>query len=109
LRGIATRLSAELDHLMPFSLGKALLTSCPYLDSSGVRGTRLMSHPLLAFEGPQFLGVAGLPAQLPGKGFYLASREVLPGLGLEGEVLAARRVAKLIQETLKKPNALARI
>lgn len=109
LRAIGARISSELDALMPFSLGRALLTSCPYLDAGGVRGSRLSPHPLLAFEDKQFLGVAGLPAQLPGKGFYLASREVLPGLGLEGEVLAARRVAKLIQETLKKANPLARV
>ena len=109
LRALGARLLGELDRVMPFSLGKAALTSCPYLDSSGVRGSRLSPHPLLGFDGPQFLGVTGLPAQLPGKGFFLASREVLPGLGLEGEVLAARRVAKLVQETLKKPNPLARV
>jgi hypothetical protein len=109
LRAIAARLKVELDRVMPFSLGKAVLTSCPYLDASGVRGSRLSPHPLLGFEEAQFLGVAGLPAQLPGKGFYLASREVLPGLGLEGEVLAARRVAKMIQDTLKKANPLSKV
>ena len=109
LRAIGARLLTQLDQLMPFSLARAVLTSCPYLDSSGVRGSRLMPHPQLAFDEKQFLGVAGLPAQLPGKGFYLASREVLPGLGLEGEVLAARRVAKLIQETLKKANPINKL
>lgn len=106
MRGVAGRIRAALDRLMPFSLERALVSSSPYLDSGGVRGSRLLPHPLLSFEDAPFLNVAGLPAQLPGKGFYLANREVLPGLGLEGEVLAARRVAKLIQETLKKANPL---
>jgi hypothetical protein len=39
----------------------------------------------------------------------MASREVLPGLGLEGEFLAGIRAAKLIQETLKKRDPLKRL
>jgi len=36
----------------------------------------------------------------------LASREVLPGLGLEGEFIAGMRVAGLVQESLKKTDPL---
>ncbi len=42
------------------------------------------------------------------KNLFLASREVLPGLGLEGEVLAGMRAAKLVQESLKKTDPLKR-
>ena len=34
----------------------------------------------------------------PAKHLFLASREVLPGLGLEGEVLTAQRVARMVDE-----------
>jgi hypothetical protein len=36
------------------------------------------------------------------KNIVLAGREVLPGLGLEGEFFAGLRAAKLVQEMLKK-------
>ena len=39
------------------------------------------------------LGVAGLPVQGPIKNLFLASRDVLPGLGLEGEIYAGIEAA----------------
>jgi len=103
---ISDRINIELDLLMPFARGKARLISAPYLHASGVRGSRLLPHPLLSFEQPSHLGVTGLPVRAPAKHLFLASREVLPGLGLEGEVLAALRAAKLVQETIKKSDPL---
>ena len=53
--------------------------------------------------------VSSLSSQfLEGKNLFLASREVIPGLGLEGEVLAGVRAAKLVQESLKKTDPLKR-
>jgi len=108
LQELADRVNAELDLLMPFTREKARLVSAPYLHASGVRGSRLMPHPLLKLDEPALLGVTGLPVKAPVKHLFLASREVLPGLGLEGELIAALRAAKLIQETLKKSNPLAK-
>lgn len=108
LQELADRINAELDLLMPFTRAKARLVSAPYLHASGVRGSRLMPHPLLKADEPRLLGVTGLPVRAPVKHLFIASREVLPGLGLEGEMLAGLRAAKLVQETLKKSNPLAK-
>ncbi len=108
LKTISDRLSRQLEKLMPFSKSKVLLESAPYLHASGVRGSRLLPHPHLAFEEPMLLGITGLPARAPARHLFLASREVLPGLGFEGEVLTALRVCKLVQETLKKNDPLKR-
>ena len=42
------------------------------------------------------------------KNLFLASREVLPGLGLEGELLAGVRAAKLVHLLLNKNKAIRR-
>ncbi|HET9450224.1 MAG TPA: desaturase, partial [Aggregicoccus sp.] len=106
LRDIAERIDAQLAALLPFVKEKRLLRSAPYLDAGGVRGSRLLPHPLYTFEAEAFLGVSGLGQRTPVKNLLLAGREVLPGLGLEGELLAGMRAARLVQETLKKKDPL---
>ncbi|GHG73719.1 NAD(P)-binding protein [Comamonas sp. JC664] len=106
LQGVATRIDEHLDALMPFTAQHRLLRSAPYLDAGGVRGSRLMPHPLFSFESEAFLGVTGLTQRTPAKNILLASREVLPGLGLEGELLAGIRAARLVQDMLKKKDPL---
>ena len=71
-----------------------------------MRGSRLLPHPLYSFETEAFLGVTGLKQRTPAKNLFLAGREVLPGLGLEGELLAGMRAARLVQEMLKKKDPL---
>lgn len=109
LKSLAERLSAEMARLMPFCRQKALLQSAPYLDASGVRGSRLLPHPLIAFDEAPYLGLTGLPTRTPVKNLFLASREVLPGLGFEGEIIAAVKAAKLVQDSLKKPDPLKKV
>ncbi|MCP3141150.1 NAD(P)-binding protein [Pyxidicoccus xibeiensis] len=106
LQGVATRIDEHLDALMPFTAQHRLLRSAPYLDAGGVRGSRLMPHPLYSFESEAFLGVTGLPQRTPAKNILLASREVLPGLGLEGELIAGLRAARMVQDMLKKKDPL---
>jgi phytoene dehydrogenase-like protein len=108
LVSLSERISQELDRLMPFTRQTAKVVSAPYLHASGVRGARLLPHPLLKLDGESLLGVTGLPVRAPVKHLFLAGREVLPGLGLEGEVIAGVRAAKLVQETIKKANPLAK-
>ncbi|HLL01176.1 MAG TPA: NAD(P)-binding protein [Myxococcaceae bacterium] len=106
MKVLARRIDDELDKLMPFTREKRVLSSAPYLDAGEVRGSRLMPHPLYSFEAEAFLGVTGLKQRTPAKNLLLAGREVLPGLGLEGELLAGMRAARLVQEMLKKKNPL---
>ncbi len=65
LQVLAQRIDAELDALMPFTQDKRVLRSAPYLDAGGVRGSRLMPHPLYSFEAEAFLGVTGLKQRTP--------------------------------------------
>ncbi len=106
MQALSQRIDAQLDALMPFTQARRVLRSAPYLDAGGVRGSRLMPHPLYTFEAEAFLGVTGLKQRTPAKNIVLAGREVLPGLGLEGELLAGMRAARLVQEMLKKKNPL---
>jgi hypothetical protein len=106
VQDLVQRISNEMDALMPFTKPKAKLISAPFLSASGVRGSRMMPHPLLKLDESSWLGITGLPVKAPAKHMFFASREVLPGLGLEGEVLAALRACKMTQEVLKKPNVL---
>ncbi|WP_223634605.1 NAD(P)-binding protein [Corallococcus sp. EGB] len=108
LRALASRIEEHLDRLMPFTKQHRALRSVPYLDAGGVRGSRLMPHPLYTFETEAFLGVTGLKQRTPAKNVILAGREVLPGLGLEGELLAGMRAARLVQEMLNKKDPLKR-
>ncbi|MFP2899603.1 desaturase [Corallococcus sp. 4LFB] len=106
LKVLAARIDEHLDRLMPFTKQHRALRSVPYLDAGGVRGSRLMPHPLYSFETEAFLGVTGLKQRTPSKNVILAGREVLPGLGLEGELLAGMRAARLVQDMLKKKDPL---
>jgi hypothetical protein len=108
LHSLAGRIDEQLDTLMPFTKSKRLLRSAPYLDASAVRGSRLMPHPHYVFDSEAVLGVGGLQQQTPTKNLLLAGREVLPGLGLEGEFLAGIRATRLVQEMLKKKPVLKR-
>ncbi len=107
LKGLSDRLGAQLDALMPFTRQHVKVVSAPYLDASSMRGSRLLPHPLFAFESAErVLGVEGLSQRTGTKNMFLASREVLPGLGLEGELLSAVRAARLVQESAKKLDPL---
>jgi phytoene dehydrogenase-like protein len=108
LAKLAERMNTELSRLIPFAQGKRLDASAPYLHAGGMRGSRLMPHPLYAIEGESFLGVTGLPSLGPVKNLYFASREVLPGLGVEGELLAGIQSAQHVQKLLHKRRTLPR-
>jgi len=108
LKLLADRISSHLNDLMPFAKQHLLLSSAPYLDAGGVRGARLLPHPLFEVDAEDYLGVTGLSQETPLKNLFLANREVLPGLGLEGEFLAGIRAAKLVQEAMRKKDPLKR-
>jgi phytoene dehydrogenase-like protein len=108
LQGLKARLELELERLIPFARGRLHLSSAPYLDAGGMRGSRLLPHPLIAIEAERFAGVTGLNPRTPVKNLFLANREVLPGLGVEGELLAGVRAARLVQDALRKKDPLKR-
>lgn len=102
---LAQRIRDAMLTVLPFAQPK--LFSVPLLSKSAARGSRLVSHPLFEIDEVANLGVTGLSPQTPLKNLFLASREVLPGLGLEGELLTALNVAGKVQALLKKKDPLA--
>src|SRR5215831_2965784 len=106
LQKLADRIAGHLSELIPFADRHRELSSVPYLHPSGVRGARLLPHPLISVETESVLGITGVQQVTPVKNLFLANREVLPGLGLEGEFLTGIRAARLVQEMLKKRDPL---
>lgn len=109
LTQIVKEIEANLETLIPFFKLNLLDRSAPYLDVRGVRGSRLLPHPHYTVEGGSHFGVTGIPSRTPVKNLFIASREVVPGLGFEGECLAGIRAAKLVQDLLKKSDPLKRM
>jgi phytoene dehydrogenase-like protein len=107
LAALAARVRGALDEVLPFLGSQAVHESVPLLAApSERRGSRLMAHPLYEVRLPQALGVTGLPTQSPLKNLFFAGREVVPGLGLEGEFHAALQAAARVQQLLGKKDVL---
>lgn len=93
--------------LMPFLDRHLVAISCPYLARHGHgRGARLSPHPLLETDLTPAYGVAVLPPRTPYKNLVLVGREVVPGLGLEGEFLAGRQGAQIVAAASNKHDPL---
>lgn len=95
------RLLAALSDVLPFAAEQAVLVSAPLLDVG-----RPAAQGHLALDEESLLGICGLPPRSPAPNLLFCSREVLPGLGLEGEALAAYRSFRLIQRLIKKRDPL---
>ena len=102
---LAARISETALSACPFVEPFVIGRSTPYLEAKNVR-QRLTFHPLLEVADEKFLGFGGLPHRTSCKNLFLANREVVPGLGLEGEFMAGVRAATLVQEALKKHDPL---
>lgn len=106
VRALIAQVHQALEVVMPFSLAHASLESTPWLDAPSVVAGRGEPAPRFALPAGAWCGVAGLGTASPWKRVVLASRQVLPGLGLEGEVLAAQRAARSIEVQLDKRDPL---
>jgi phytoene dehydrogenase-like protein len=100
------RIKAAVDEFLPFFSRQALHESVPLLAASAQRrGSRLLAHPLYEVSRAQVLGVTGLPTRSVVPNLFFAGREVVPGLGLEGEFHAAAQAAHHVEAYLgKKPR-----
>jgi hypothetical protein len=59
-------------------------------------------EPVWSMPGQRALGICGIPHATGIKHLLLASRQVLPGLGLEGELVTGWGAARLVLQTEKK-------
>ena len=94
-------LLASLADVLPFAAEQALLRSVPLLELG-----RPAAFGHAAVDGRALLGVAGLPPRSAADNLLFCNRQLLPGLGLEGELLAAYRTVRLVQKTVKKRDPL---
>jgi hypothetical protein len=106
IRAFMGTLWCALDDLLPFTRERVVLESTPWLDAEPVAAGRGEPWPLFHLPDDAWLGVSALTTGSPWKHLLLANRQVLPGLGIEGEALAAGRVVKQIEATLKKTDPL---
>jgi hypothetical protein len=101
LRDWAGRARASLADLVPFLDRHVVCESLPLLAAGGgPRGPAPDWHPLYQVEPPGPLGVTGLPTRTPWKNVLRAGREVLPGLGAEGEFHAGLQAADAAERLL---------
>jgi hypothetical protein len=70
------------------------------------QGVRLLAQPLYATDLDSTLGVTGLPVRAPWKNAFFAGREVVPGLGLEGEFFAGIQAAGHAAAALGRKDVL---
>jgi len=99
----AGRVRVSLADALPFFERHLIHESLPVAAAARERrGSRLMPHPIyqVAAAGP--LGVTGLPTRSPWKNLLFAGREVIPGLGIEGEFHAGLQAAAAAQRLLGK-------
>jgi phytoene dehydrogenase-like protein len=119
LRAVRGRVAARLSKLLPFYERHLLVLASPYdglpPEVPGWGGSTpppavpaSPMPPVYSPEGPRPFDVAGLQHATGIKNLYLAGRENLPGLGLEGELVSAWGVARLITGTQPKRDVLRR-
>jgi hypothetical protein len=99
----------HVDALMPYLGEHLLLVHSPH-DGVAPEGDekiegmplRIDMEPVWSMPGEHALGICGLPHATGIKHLLLASRQVLPGLGLEGELTAGWGAARLVLQTERK-------
>ncbi|BDG08104.1 phytoene desaturase family protein [Anaeromyxobacter paludicola] len=102
LREVGEQVLAAISDAVPFFERHLVRQSVPALAAHDRRGSRLLPHPLYRVEGEQAFGVTGLQPRTPYKNLFFAGREVVPGLGLEGEFHAGVQAAQAVTGLLGK-------
>jgi hypothetical protein len=107
LSALGAQIREAVADAIPFFERHLLRESLPSLVAPPERrGSRLLPHPLYAVDLEQTLGLTGLPRRAHYKNLVFAGREVVPGLGLEGEFHAGLQAALEAQELLGKKEQL---
>ncbi|HEY2744097.1 MAG TPA: hypothetical protein VGL86_05730 [Polyangia bacterium] len=111
LRALRVAVRRELDKQLPFVDRHLLLVHSPHdgIAPEGVDGERGSALPPVPMEpiwamprDDRPLGFCGLPHSTGVKHLLLASRQVLPGLGVEGDLAAGWAAARLVLQTERK-------
>ncbi len=105
LRAAAARVREGVADAIPFFERHLVNESVPLLAGDGLMDLPPV-HPLYAAEDDEALGVAGLPPHGPWKNLFFAGREVVPGLGIEGEFYAGIQAAGHVSAALGRKDVL---
>lgn len=82
-----------------------------YLERSALRGASTLPEPMVRqfeVDPPGYLGVGGEPIRGPIDRTLLVGRTVMPGLGQEGQLLAAWGAARLVTRTDRQKERMRR-
>jgi hypothetical protein len=106
LEAAATAIREAVADAIPFFERHLVAESAPLL----VRGPDgpPAEHPLYAPAEGAALGVGGLPVRSAWKNVFFAGREVIPGLGVEGEFYAGIQAAAHVAQLLGRKDVLGR-
>jgi hypothetical protein len=101
----ARRTREALAELIPFFDRHLVRESVPTVAASAERRREFVAHPLYDLAADAPLGVCGIPCRAL-KNVVFAGREVVPGLGLEGEFHAGVQAAAATQALLGRRELL---
>lgn len=104
LERAAARIREAIADAIPFFERHLVVESVPALAAD--RAELPPDHPLYAAQEGDRLGVAGLPVRGPWKNLFFAGREVVPGLGIEGEFYAGIQAAGHVAALLGRKDVL---
>ena len=110
LSSLRKGIRAHLDRLFPFLSRNLLLVHSPHdgipPEGANIPGAPLPIQPMDEVwddgDGERAFGITGIGYETGLKNLTLASRQILPGLGLEGELTAGWIAARLVGGTDKK-------
>jgi hypothetical protein len=105
LEAAATRIREAVADAIPFFERHLVAESAPVLAATGAADLPT-PHPLYVTEHDDGLGVSALPVRGPWKNLVFAGREVVPGLGVEGEFYAGIQAAGHVAALLGKKDVL---
>jgi hypothetical protein len=100
VNALVDRVWASVSDVLPFTRKHVTLQSSPWVDAPRVVAGVAEPFPCFELPAEAMLGIAGLTTVSPWPRLYLASRQILPGVGLEGEALAAQRAIAAVEKRL---------
>ncbi len=105
LRAAAARIREAVADAIPFFERHLVAESVP-LVGDPVRADLPPVHPLYESDVEEPLGIAALSPRGPWKNLFFAGREVVPGLGVEGEFYAGIQAAGHVAALLGRKDVL---
>jgi hypothetical protein len=108
LGAAAARIREAVADAIPFFERHLVAESAPVLNAPPEQqeGVHMLSQPLYETDLDGTLGITGLPVRAPWKNAFFAGREVVPGLGIEGEFFAGIQAAGHVAAALGRKDVL---